>query len=163
MSEAKAPKIVRENGYSFDKAIAQAKQSKAYWEDRCELIESELSEANRKLAQAEETADHFNGKANDMYASVFRLSAELKEVNDKIHKQNNEYIEVCFNISAEREVLKEKLSALEAQNERLGVLAEELLKALRYLHDTGIIHDEEKIERWNRRLASEQAGKAGGE
>ncbi len=32
----------------------------------------------------------------------------------------------------------------------LLALTEELLKTLRYLENTGIIHDAEKIERWNR-------------
>jgi len=39
--------------------------------------EAELSEANRKLAQAEETADHFNGKANDFYAELLKARNQL--------------------------------------------------------------------------------------
>jgi len=41
---------------------------------------------------------------------IKQLEAELAQSNDKLHRQNNEYIEVCFNISSEREVLKTELA-----------------------------------------------------
>jgi hypothetical protein len=47
---------------------------------------------------------------NELRKRCFQLESELAEASEKLHRQNNEYIEVCFNISSEREVLKTELA-----------------------------------------------------
>jgi len=50
----------------------------------CRKLETELAEANRKLAQSEEMANHFNGKANDFYAELLKARNQLAFIQDQI-------------------------------------------------------------------------------
>jgi len=66
-------------------------------------LETELSEANRRLAQAEETADHFNGKANDFYAELLKARNQLEFIQDQIQSGELVPLDKCTDLVAEYE------------------------------------------------------------
>ena len=66
-------------------------------------LESELSEATRKLAQSEEMANHFNGKANDFYAELLKARNQLAFIQAQIQSGELVPLDKCTDLVAEYE------------------------------------------------------------